>query len=224
MNALLFLLLVGCRFCCCCRCSPPLLDPPNIDGALLIPGSFLLLHSHRLPSSSSIINPYASLRWLPSSTISHFRPAPTTIYYRPRPLARSSSPFSRRAHPPSSPSIHLPWACAMAGPSPPRVTGAAAAAVSSPTFDDCYDIEDALADRNSELVQILSTAEAKPLIIGETGSADNEKKTAAKKTNQELTYNKEALPKVGCCIFFCSLQRNRPLSAHQPPFFPAIPS
>ncbi len=57
MNALLFLLSEGCRFCCCRHCSPPLLDPPNIDGALSIPGSFLLLHSHRLPSSLSIINP-----------------------------------------------------------------------------------------------------------------------------------------------------------------------
>ncbi len=96
MNALLFLLSVGCCFCCCHRrCSPPLLDHPKIVGSLSIEsGSFLLLHSHRLPSSSSIINPYASSRWLPPSTISRFRPAPMTIYYRPCPVARSSPPFS----------------------------------------------------------------------------------------------------------------------------------
>ncbi len=47
------------------------------------------------------------------------------------------------------------------------------------TFEDCHDFEDALADLRRDLVQILCAAKAKPSIIDETGSADDEKKTVA---------------------------------------------
>jgi hypothetical protein len=59
---------------------------------------------------------------------------------------------------------------AMAALSPPRVAVAAAATVSSPNFEDCHAIEDALADRQSKLVQILHAAEdkVKPIIVIET--------------------------------------------------------
>ncbi len=48
MNALLFLLSVGCHFCCCRRrCSPPLFDHPNIVGSLSIVGSALAVVAAR---------------------------------------------------------------------------------------------------------------------------------------------------------------------------------
>jgi hypothetical protein len=93
---------------------------------------------------------------------------------------------------------------------------AAAAAVSSPTFED-YAIEDALADR---LVQILCAAEAKPLIIGKTGSADDE--TATKKKNQGVTYKKEALPKVCFVAYFLFIAMQSIPHQLPTPFFQQI--